>query len=276
MSNDTIETVAVLTKNQTAADVWNAGGEHYDRISRQIADAIEHCVDRVAPQYDDRILDVATGTGWAARRLAERGASVVGVDICSTALDTARRLDVGNRIDFQLGDAERLPCETASFDAVLSTFGVMFCGDPEAAARELARVCRPNGRLGLAVWDSQGGVYDMFRVIGRFKPSNGTQPPSPFAWASQDRLEELLGQWFELRVERAVSYYRVENAEIAWNDFSVAYGPLKTLLKKLDSPKQRELRDEFVRFHEQHQTSLGILVPRDYVIVRGHRNQVSL
>ena len=271
MSSYLAETAAILAKNEQAAKVWNSGGEHYDRISRQISDAIEHCVDRLAPARGERILDVATGTGWTARRIAEREAAVTAVDICSTALDTARSLDRRSQISFQLGDAEALPFNSSDFDAVASTLGVMFCGDPEAAARELARVCKPGGRLALAVWDTRGGVYDMFRIISKFKPTLDKPSPSPFAWSSEDRLNELLGRWFEVRVERAVSFYREENAERAWSEFSKAYGPLKTLIQTLDDETLRDLRTEFIDFHRQFETPLGILVPRDYLVVAGQR-----
>ncbi|HBE71108.1 MAG TPA: hypothetical protein DDW52_23420 [Planctomycetaceae bacterium] len=112
---------AILPKNQSAALVWNWGGEHYDKISSQIADAIDHCVDRLAPGKSDQVLDIATGTGWTARRIAERGAEVNAVDICSTALKTARRLATNHQINFQLGNAEALPFGSSSFDAVVST-----------------------------------------------------------------------------------------------------------------------------------------------------------
>ncbi|MCA9201198.1 MAG: class I SAM-dependent methyltransferase, partial [Planctomycetales bacterium] len=136
----------VLPENEPAAKVWNSGGANYDRISRQIADAIEHCVDRLNPQAGENVLDVATGTGWTARRIAARGANVTGVDICSTALETARSIDNSRQINFQVGDAEALQFDDATFDAIASTFGVMFCGAPERAASELARVCKPGGR----------------------------------------------------------------------------------------------------------------------------------
>jgi cyclopropane fatty-acyl-phospholipid synthase-like methyltransferase len=88
MSCVNAKSTVVLQENEQAANVWNSGGRHYDRISRQIADAIEHCVDRLGPQAGDNVLDVATGTGWTARRIAARGAKVTGVDISSTALDS--------------------------------------------------------------------------------------------------------------------------------------------------------------------------------------------
>ena len=133
------ETPAILAHNQTSARVWGAGGRAYDRISRQIADAIEHAVDRLDPQPGERILDVATGTGWTARRVAARAAVVTGVDIGEEVIAAAHELSPDESIDFQVGDAEALPFPDGHFDAVISTFGVMFSTRPERAARELAR-----------------------------------------------------------------------------------------------------------------------------------------
>ena len=265
---------AVLPTNENAARIWNSGGAKYDCISRQIADAIEHCVDRLKPEVGEHVLDVATGTGWAARRIAARGARVMGVDICTTALNAARSLHDHGEIVFQLGDAEALPFEDASFDAVASTFGVMFCADPEAAASELARVCKPGGRMSLAVWDAKGGVHDMFRIMSKYKPrsANPDAPtPSPFDWSSELRLHELLGPCFDLRIERAVSWYREKRAEDAWRTFATAYGPMKKLVANLDFMKAAELRREFIEYHQQHATPAGILVPRDYLIITGIR-----
>ena len=172
-------TASVLPENEAAAAIWNAGGREYDRISRQIADAIEHCVDRLAPQPMERILDLATGTGWAARRIADRGASVTGIDLSSEAIETARSLDLSGKTDFHVGDAEALSFPDQDFDAIISTFGVMFCGNPSQAASEMARVCKPGGRMALAIWDNHGGVFDMFELISSHKPKSSPAASSP-------------------------------------------------------------------------------------------------
>ena len=262
----------ILPQNEQSAAVWNSGGRHYDRISRQIADAIEHCVDRLDPQPDETILDLATGTGWTARRVKERESFVTGVDISATAITTAWELDPQGEILFQIGDAESLALATASFDAVISTFGVMFCNDSESAAKEIARVCRPGGRMALAIWDATGGVYDMFRMISRYQSKKSSSGSSPFDWSDEQRLHQLFGRHFDLSVERAVSYYRERTPEEAWLAFSKGYGPLKMLLANLNSDSAKALQEEFIAFHEEYRTPLGILVPRPYLIVSGTRN----
>ena len=102
---------------------------------------------RLNPQPGEKCLDVATGTGWTARFLKARGADVTGIDIGTGVLEAAKEL--APDIDFRLGDAEELEFHDGSFDIVTSTFGVMFVTRPEDAAREVARVCKKRGRLGL-------------------------------------------------------------------------------------------------------------------------------
>ena len=140
--------ITIRPHNEKAAATWGSGGAVYDKVSETIADALDHVVARIAPQPGEDCLDVATGTGWTARRLASRGARVTGVDIGQGVIEAAKTLGPG--IDFRIGDAEELPFPDASYDIVTSTFGVMFVARPEDAARELARMCRKGGRLGLA------------------------------------------------------------------------------------------------------------------------------
>jgi SAM-dependent methyltransferase len=265
---------AVQPHNERAAGVWSAGGRHYDRISFGIADAIAHCVLRLDPKPGEQVLDVATGTGWASRLVARRGAAVAGVDIAAGLLDAARAEAAaqGLPIDYQLGDAESLSYEDASFDAVISTFGVMFATRPEAAARELARVVRPGGRLALAVWSLDSNVFQMFQVMKRYMPAPPTPaPPSPFAWGQPARIRELLGEAFDLRLEKGISYYREPSPEAAWDTFSTGYGPTRVLAESLDASRRRSLREDLVAFHAGFQTELGITVPREYWVVDGRR-----
>lgn len=262
---------AIRSQNQTAARTWASGGANYDRVSHGIADAIEHCVDRLDPRPGERILDVATGTGWTARRIAARGATVTGVDFAGPVIEAARELDQQWEIDFRTADAEDLPFLDGQFDAVVSTFGVMFCANPERAASELARVCRPGGRIALSTWAPEGSVRRLFGLIQSYKPKKEAVTPSPFNWGSTARLVELLEEEFDLGFEQATSYYRAGSGTEAWETFSTGFGPVVSLLGQLPEEQVCQFRADFESFHESYRTGAGILVPRPYVITIGHR-----
>lgn len=272
-------TTSTLTRtiqphNERPASVWSTGGPNYERISQGIADAIEHAVVRLDPKPGERVLDLSTGTGWASRLVARRGAQVTGVDIAEGLLDVARdkaRAE-GLAIEYVHGDAESLPFENGEFDAVISTFGVMFASRPEAAATELARVCRPGGRIALATWLSGSTVETMFHVMRRHVPTTPNPPaPSPFEWGSLERLRDLLGGAFRLRFEHGTSFYREPTATAAWDTFSTGYGPTRALASSLDEHARAALRRDFITFHEGFQTELGICVPREYWVTLGVR-----
>lgn len=260
--------------NQRPATVWSSGGRDYDQISRGIADSIEHCVLRLNPQPGERILDLATGTGWTSRVVARRGAKVTGADIASDLLDAARTKAQaeGLPINYEIGDAEDLPFEDGEFDAVVSTCGIMFASRQEAAAAELARVCRKGGRIALTTWTADSNVYKMFEVMKRYMaaPPNPA-PRSPFEWGRTERIQELLGNAFQLKFEKGVSYYREPSGEAAWDTFSKGYGPTQSLAASLDPVRRLGLRQDFTAFHASFSTELGICVPREYWLTIGVR-----
>jgi SAM-dependent methyltransferase len=264
----------VLPHNLRPAAVWGSAGKQYDRVSETIADALEHCVLRLDPKPGERVLDVATGTGWTGRRIAARGASVTGVDIGADLVEAASALAKAEHLDakFLVGDAERLPFPDASFDVVVSTFGVMFVQDPDAAARELARVCRPGGRLALLTWPPGDTIEGMFRVIKTYMaPPAGPPPPSPFEWGRRERVTSLLGSAFDLRFEDGTTVLRARSGEEAWNLFSVAYGPTRTLAANLPADRRESFRTDFAAFHDRFPTDLGIAMPRKYLLTVGVR-----
>lgn len=272
--NGTLLTGTIRAHNERPATVWSSGGRHYDQISRGIADALEHCVLRLDPRPGERILDLSTGTGWTSRLVARRGATVTGADIATDLLQAAR--DKANAeglpITYQIGDAEDLPFETGSFDAVVSTFGIMFASRPEEAAAQLARVCRKGGRIALTTWLSDSSLFRMFQVMKRYMPvPAGPAPRSPFEWGNTDRLRELLGTSFALRFEKGVSFYREPTAEAAWHTFSTGYGPTRALAESLDPERREALRKDFIAFHAGFATDLGITVPREYWLTVGER-----
>lgn len=265
---------AIQQHNQKPAAVWNSGGVNYEDISRGIADSIEHCVLRLNPRRGERILDLATGTGWTSRVVTRRGAKVIGVDIGAdlVAAATEQAKAEGLNVGYRVADAEKLPFADGEFDAVISTCGVMFASRPEAAAAELARVCRKGGRIGLTTWLADSNLFKMFMVMKPFMPPPPTAaPPSPFEWGKTERIQELLGKSFDLKFEQGVSYYREPNGEAAWSTFVNGYGPTKTLAASLDETKRAELKRDFIAFHDGFPTPLGICVPREYWVTIGVR-----
>jgi ubiquinone/menaquinone biosynthesis C-methylase UbiE len=262
----------IQNHNQRPATVWSSGGRDYERISSGIADSIEHCVLRLDPRPGERILDLATGTGWTSRLVARRGARVTGTDIARDLLAAAeeRSRNDGLAIEYQLGDAEALPFEDGAFDAVVSTCGVMFASRPEAAASELGRVTRVGGRIALTTWLNDSNLFKMFQVMKTYMATPTVPaPPSPFEWGRQERVRELLERTFDLKFEKGVSHYREPSAEAAWATFSTGYGPTKTLAASLDRDRLAAFRRDFIDFHQQFATELGICVPREYWLTVG-------
>src|SRR6516225_1979399 len=116
---------AILAHHETPAAMWGRGGKHYDDVSFAVSDARAHAAQRLNARAGERILDVATGTGWSARNVARSGAIVTGVDISQELLAAASDLcrHLRPAVDFRLADAERLPFDDAAFDGIISTFG---------------------------------------------------------------------------------------------------------------------------------------------------------
>ena len=266
--------MSIQPHNQRPAAVWSSGGLAYDEISRQIASALDHCVRRLDPKPGERILDLATGTGWTSRLLAARGAQVTGVDIAAELIDAARMIGQSNglTIRYELGDAEQLAFPDGSFDAVVSTFGVMFANRPEAAAGEIARVCRKAGRIALTTWRSDSHVFEMFKVMRTYMPSPpDPPPPSPFAWGRRERMKELFGSNFDLGFEEGEAIYYESSGEAVWRSFVTGYGPTKALAASLDDRRRAELERDFVAFHDTFASPLGISMPRQYLLTTGTR-----
>ncbi len=262
----------IQTHNQKPAAVWSSGGAAYEEISRQIASALAHCVVRLDPKAGERILDVATGTGWTSRLVAERGAIVTGVDIAAELLAAARMKAVrSSALDYQVGDAEALPFQDGAFDAVASTFGVMFASRPEAAASEMARVTRKGGRIALATWKPDSTVFQMFQVMRAYMPPPTPAPASPFAWGGRERVAGLLGKDFDLAFEEGETVCYARDGEAVWDVFVNGYGPTKMLAEGLDKEKREALHRDFVAFHDAFKSPLGIAMPRQYLITTGFR-----
>jgi SAM-dependent methyltransferase len=264
-----------LPHNRRWAAMWSSGGIAYDEISRQMASALAHCVRRLDPQPDERILDLATGTGWTSRLEAECGATVTGVDIAEDLLAAAKETAEmqGQAIQYELGDAEKLHFADGSFDAVSSTFGVMFVSRPEAAAAEITRVCRKGGRIAITAWTPESNIVGMYEVIKRYMPTgpSDTPPPWPYAWGTRERMQELFGDAFELGFEEGDTIYYERDAETTWEAYLAGFGPVRVLMTRLPEYARENFKRDFIAFHKKFTTPLGIRMPRQYLLTVGTR-----
>jgi SAM-dependent methyltransferase len=251
--------------------VW--GSAPFENVADQIANIHEHLVAELAPQSGERWLDVATGTGGVAVCAARAGANVTGSDLAPVLIETAKRLaaEEGLDIHYEVGDAEQLPYEDGSFDIVSSSFGAMFAPDHEAVVRELARVCRSGGRLGLATWDPDGGVGDFFRMMAQFQPPLPDGAGNPMDWGREEHVRGLLESDFDLRFLHADDVQEGESGEQLWQLFVTSFGPMKTLYAMLDEPRREGLHGAYVEHMEQYRADGRIEAPRQYLLVLGTR-----
>jgi SAM-dependent methyltransferase len=263
---------AILAHHETPASMWGLGGKHYDDVSFAVSDALAHAAQRLNARAGERILDVATGTGWSARNVARTGAAVTGVDISRELLLAARELSGHLRppIDFRQGDAECLPFDDGAFDGVISTFGVMFAVNQARAATELARVCRSGGRLALATWASAGAVAEFFGIISRYRDA----PParsSPLAWGDPAYVEGLLGKAFDLTFEQGVSDAYHGSADDIWDWYTRGFGPLRQLVESLPPDRVAQLKRDIDAYHGKYAVPAGLRVRREYLLTIGRR-----
>ncbi len=256
---------------QRQSVVW--GSAPFERVAGQIAAIHDQLVAELAPQAGEAWLDVGTGTGGVAVRAARAGAKVTGSDLAPALIETAKRLadEEGLQIRYEVGDAEQLPYEDASYDIVSSSFGAMFAPDHGAVARELARVTRSGGRIGLTTWDPEGGIGDFFRLMGKFQPSPPEGAGNPLNWGREDHVRGLLEGDFELRFARGSHPQTGDSGEEVWQLFVTSFGPVKTLYESLDEERREELHKEYVDFYESHMTNGRVEAPREYLLILGTR-----
>jgi SAM-dependent methyltransferase len=219
----------------------------------------------------ERVLDVAAGNGNATLAAARRFAHVISTDYVPSLLDKgrARAHAEGLAVEFQVADAEALPFADGSFDAVLSTFGVMFAPDQARAASELLRVTRPGGRIGLANWTPESFIGRLFKLIGSHVP-----PPaglkSPVLWGSEARLTELFGEHAAgMRCERRRFNFRYASPAHWIQIFRDFYGPTHKAFAALDANGQRALERDLTTLLEQMNTAgaSSLVVPSEYLEV---------
>jgi SAM-dependent methyltransferase len=248
--------------------MWGNGP--YQRITETLGDLHERVIGALAPAPGDRWLDVACGTGAIAERAAAAGADVTGLDLSPALVETAqeRAGELGLDIEYMVGDAEALPFEDGSFGKVSSAVGIMFAPDHEAVAQELARVTAPGGKIALANWTPQGGIGKLFKVMAPYQPA--PPPSSPFDWGTEDRVRELLGDAFDLQIERDINTFRTPTAEDMWELFSTSYGPTKTLAEAIGE-RREDLHRDWIEFYGNYEEDGEVAQPSEYLLISGVR-----
>jgi SAM-dependent methyltransferase len=240
LSLDDIEAIKQRQQATWASGDYAVIGTTLQIVGESLCEAVD-----VAAGW--RVLDVAAGNGNASLAAARRGCDVVATDYVDALLERARGRAAaeGLPVKTQIADAEDLPFDDGEFDAVLSTFGVMFTPNPQRAASELVRVCRPGGRIGLANWTPTGFVGQMFKIVGQHvAPPAGI--PSPLAWGTEERLAELLGNDAHVESMRRHFVFRFRSAAEYFDTFKTYYGPLVRAWDALDEDGRASLRAQLV------------------------------
>jgi len=252
---------------------WASGDFAVIGVTLQIVG--ETLCEAVDLRSGERTLDVACGNGNATLAAAHRFARVTGADYVPQLLEKARERAraEGLTVELREADAEALPFDDASYDVVLSTFGVMFAPDHARAAKELLRVCRPGGRIGLASWTPEGFIGQLLRLVGKHVP-----PPagvtSPSMWGKREHLASLFGDGVS-RIEATAKdfVFRYESAAHFITIFRDYYGPTHKAFAALDEAGKLALEGDIAALLREHDRSDGrsLVVPASYLEVVAHR-----
>ena len=229
----------------------------------------ETLAEAVDVRAGERVLDVAAGNGNATLAAARRFADVTSTDYVAALLDKGKlRADAeGLQVTFRVADAEALPFAASSFNVVLSTYGAMFTPDHIRPAREMLRVIRDGGRIGLANWTPEGFIGQLFKVIGAYLP-----PPaglkSPALWGTEPHIVSLFGsQAADIRCVRKQFNFRYRSSAHWIQVFRDFYGPTLKAFAALDATKQAALERDITELLERFNTAgkNSLVVPSEYL-----------
>jgi ubiquinone/menaquinone biosynthesis C-methylase UbiE len=248
---------------------WSSGdyavvGTTLQIVGEQLAEACDL-------RTDEKVLDVAAGNGNATLAAARRGCVVTSTDYVRSLLDRGAERAAAERLEvtFEVADVEQLPYRDGRFDAVLSTFGVMFAPNHEQSAAEMLRVCRKGGRIGLANWTPESLVGKMFRILGKHVPP----PPgvrSPALWGSEAHLKAIFGK-AAARIDVTPRYFnfRYRSAAHFIEVFRAWYGPVHKAFSAQPADKQQALENDLTELLEgMNRGGAGSLViPGEYLEV---------
>ena len=253
---------------------WSSGD--YAVVGNTLQIVGENLCEAVDLRSTQRVLDVAAGSGNATLAAARRFADVVSTDYVGALLEHGRERARAERfpVTFREADAEALPFPAASFDIVLSTFGVMFTPNQEKAAAELLRVCTPRGKIGLANWTPQSFIGQLFKTIGKYiPPAPGVK--SPALWGDKDHLAKLFGSEAHVAATSRNFVFRYKSPDHWLEVFRTYYGPVLKAFTALDDQGREGLdRDIYVlldKFNTARDSTL--VLPSEYLEVVVTRNE---
>jgi SAM-dependent methyltransferase len=256
---------AIKAKQQAT---WASGDYH--AVAATIPIISERLCDAADLRAGSRVLDVAGGSGNTALAAARCGAEVVSLDYVPSLLERSQERARAEGLSYETveADAEAMPFDDASFDAVISVVGVMFAPDHERAAGELLRVCRPGGTIALASWAPDSFIGDLFRTTAEHvPPPAGLQPPG--LWGKEDHVRSLLGDGVtDLRAERRTYTFRYRSPEHFVDFFRTWYGPTHKAFAALDDAGQAALADDLAALVARSDRLSGeaaVAVPADYL-----------
>jgi len=244
----------------SVSDAWS--GASYERIAETFAPIHDRVVAALEIGPGARVLDVACGTGGVALRAARTGADVVGIDISADQLAKARRAarSEGLSIQFDQGDCEQLPYVDAEFDAVVSAFGAIFAPDHERTAAELARVCRPAGRLVLTAWPA-----DEWTQVHARAGRTSIEDADAREWSKEEHIRALLDDAFELELQTGDWRVEAASGEELWELASSSMPPLRAWLAGLDDAARAHAERVYL------EARAPAVLERAYVLVLGMR-----
>ena len=258
---------------QRQAAMWSNGP--FEDVADTLKDMHAALVHALSPVPGERWLDLGCGAGNVAELAAGAGAVVTGIDLSPRLVGVAKaRAEAGGYdIAYSVGDAEDIAgFEDGSFDVLVSSVGMIFAPDHAAVAREAARVVRPGGRLAFSAWTPEGRVGNMFRLTSGFSPPPPEGAGSPLQWGSEEHVHDLLGEAFQLQIQRRISRAEEASPDAAWSLFSRSFGPTKTLLENLPPERGAEFAETMrAYFNEAIQADGRLVDDREYLLVSGIR-----
>jgi len=258
--------LATIKGRQRAA--WGSGD--YAIIGTTLQIVGEMLCEAVDLRSTQRVLDVAAGNGNATLAAARRFADVVSTDYVGALLERGAERAKADRlpVTFQEADAEALPFADASFDVVLSTFGVMFTPNQEQAAGELLRVCRPGGKIGLANWTPESFIGQVFKTIGKYvPPAPGMK--SPALWGSKAHLDTLFGPKAGVAAESKNFVFRYKSPKHWVEIFRGYYGPMVKAFAAIDAKAREVLEADLYALIDKFNVAEDgtLVIPSEYLEV---------